>query len=550
MVETATKRLSWLSSFFIIPIILVLSWWAWQGLEDDLRGEAHRISHFEQLAAYHVVNNLGFELLHLQFNFGLGIKRQIQEGTTLWEPALESLVAAYRSQAHYPGLLADVALVSEKSGEFRQWKILAANGWVTHELPDWVPPSLTLFDQTVDPWINIESPLMTFSLPPRDGRLQALVIRYDMNIVLKTIVPELVRLAFSEGRDSGSYQGVVIRENGNASDRNPEGDLVVPLFSQVKFSDWLRNYLDRTLEPSYTPDDPNRPFVVRSGQATEARWALEVRYLPRGLKAHVHDLQVRNFEWAASLFLVLVAGFVVFLYSVLRILRATRRERTFSNLVSHELKTPISALQSLSENLSSGVVSEPSKVKEYGEALLEQTGRLTEMVGNILFLARMESPGGRLTKELFDAAELVREAGAASSVPVRLAEGPWLVRGNRAAVRAALDNLLTNALRYGVREGAEPDVALGLHRQKRFGRSWIGLSVSDHGPGVALGDRKHLFQAFQRGTAAHERQIPGSGIGLSLVKATMKHLEGRVQVDPVPGGGLRFLLWLQEGGEL
>ena len=137
-----------------------------------------------------------------------------------------------------------------------------------------------------------------------------------------------------------------------------------------------------------------------------------------------------------------------------------------------------------------------------------------------------------------DLGELARAAAARAGVALEGdIPGPWVALGASAAIRAALDNLVTNAFKYGVRPGCAPEITLGLHKRTRWGVRWTGVSVTDHG------ESRSVRRLRSRGSG---RQ-PGGGIGLDLVRDTQRHLRGRIEVRPVPGGGLCFTLWLREG---
>jgi signal transduction histidine kinase len=546
MVETVTKRLTLLALLPILPGVFLLSWWAWKGFEDDLMAEVHRIHHFEELAAYHVVNNLGFELFHLNFTARLGVTKASRDGADDWPRQIESMLADYREQAHYPDLLKDVVLVADPPVGPRRWLAWSADGWVPVKRPAWVPAGETLFDQAADPVVDVENPVMVVALPERRDFRQVLLLHYDVDKILGEIVPDLVRRAFDDSRSNLIIGATVFRQAASPLVSASDADLTVPLVPKAKFSDWLRNYLGRSNE---TPPGAEEVSVTpQPYQGKTARWALRVSLEPAGLQAYVAKIRARNLWWAAGVLFSLLAGLAVFLFSGLRLLQAGRRERAFSSLVSHELKTPVAAIRSLSENLSEGVVTETRKVADYGALIVEQTQRLSEMIGNILTLSSLDAATGKLFREEFDAAGLVRQAAQAWNLPAGIAEGPWVVRGNRAAAQAALDNLITNALRYGVKDGEKPLVALALLRDRSRGIHWVGLSVTDHGPGLDRAEIRRVFEPFRRGRQADRRQVPGGGIGLSLVRATMRHLGGRVQLRSVPGGGLTVVLWLRQGG--
>lgn len=539
MAQVTTRRLAFLALLLLLPALGLLTWWAWDGMEDSLHSEAHQMRKFEEVAAAQVVNNLGSELFHLFYTFNLGIS-EAPTTTDDWPRTIEQWVSTYRSQAHYPGLLTEVVLVADPPVGPRRWVRWSADGWIPGDRPAWIPESATLFEPSADPVIDADQSYLVFRLPSWKDLRQALVVRWSMVTVVDTIVPALAEKAFVNAEaPTVQYRVEVHRVTQRWGSPLPTGwDLNVPLVPRMRFSEWLHNYLDRSLD------------APRSGNYTEpvTRWMLEVRRDPDGVNAVVEAQRGRNLWLVSGLVGVLLLGLALMLLSLRGLLQMSDRERSFSSLVSHELKTPLAAIRSLSENLADGVATRPERVKDYGHALLDQSRRLNELVENILALAVLDSSKGHLARETFDLVETAWEIGQRHSLAVGGDRGPRLVRGNRAAVRAALDNLATNALRHGVKDGEEALVAMGLHSRMRWGRVWTGVSVTDHGPGLTATERRRLFEPFHRGRRAGDRQTPGGGVGLSLVRATMRQLGGRIEVRPVQGGGLTFTLWLLEGG--
>lgn len=539
MAQVTTRRLAILALLLLLPALGLMTWWAWDGMEDSLHSDAHQMKKFEEVAATQVVNNLGSELFHLFYTFSLGIA-EAPPTTDDWPRTIEKWVATYRSQAHYPALLTDVVLVADPPVGPRRWVKWSADGWIPGDRPAWIAESATLFESSADPVVDAEQSYLVFRLPAWKDLRQALVVRWSMATVVDTIVPTLADRAFaSPATPSVRYQVEVHRVTQRFGVPAPDGwDMSLPLVPRMRFSEWLHNYLDRTLE------------APRTGNYTEpvSRWMLQVRRGPEGINAVIEAERSRNFWLVGGLVGVLLVGLSLMLLSLRGLLQMSERERAFSSLVSHELKTPLAAIRSLSENLADGVATRPERVKDYGHALLDQSRRLNELVENILALAVLDSPKGHLAHETFDLSEIAWEIGQRHSLAVGGDRGPRLVRGNRAAVRAALDNLATNALRHGVKDGEEALVAMGLQSRLRWGRVWMGVSVTDHGPGLSAQERRRLFEPFHRGRRAGDRQTPGGGVGLSLVRATMRQLGGQIEVRPVQGGGLTFTLWLIEGG--
>jgi signal transduction histidine kinase len=208
--------------------------------------------------------------------------------------------------------------------------------------------------------------------------------------------------------------------------------------------------------------------------------------------------------------------------------------------VTHELNTPLAAIRSAGQNLADGVVADPDQVRRYG-ALIEREGqRLSALVGQALKLAGIES-GARVWRP--------EPAPVADAVQETLADCRWLLAENeteveteipgdlpdvvmdRGALGLIVRNLVDNAARHGgagkwvgVRARLEPD---GRH---------VLLSVEDRGPGIAPEDRPHLFEPFYRGRGVVGSAIPGSGLGLDLVRRAAAAHGGTVSVSPGPGG--------------
>jgi two-component system OmpR family sensor kinase len=150
-----------------------------------------------------------------------------------------------------------------------------------------------------------------------------------------------------------------------------------------------------------------------------------------------------------------------------------------------------------------------------------------------------------------DLASLAREVGAeataglpAARVEVEVpAEAPT-VAGDPLALRRALQNLVANALKHG---GTPPWAAVRL--AVAAGDGEVRVEVADRGPGIPAGERERLFEAFYRGERAQAAQVPGTGLGLYLVRRIAEAHGGRVEVRSEPGAGSAFVLVLPRTGE-
>jgi two-component sensor histidine kinase len=213
-----------------------------------------------------------------------------------------------------------------------------------------------------------------------------------------------------------------------------------------------------------------------------------------------------------------------------------REQRALVATVSHELRTPLAGLTAVLENLADGVVPVD---EEHLEAAVGQARRLSDLVGDLLDLSRVDAGVAPLRLDDIEVSELLDETvaelvptGRAVSFSVDVAPG-LQVRADRARLRQLVVNLLDNAVRHGpergtVRVRAElPDVP---------GDRWL-LAIADDGPGVPPADRERAFERF--GTLAHDPSSTaagGTGLGLAIARWVATLHGGTVRfVDPPQG---------------
>jgi signal transduction histidine kinase len=117
------------------------------------------------------------------------------------------------------------------------------------------------------------------------------------------------------------------------------------------------------------------------------------------------------------------------------------------------------------------------------------------------------------------------------------------IRGDAAALRRALDNLVANAVKF-----AAAGQRLALRASARPVEGTVVLRVEDRGPGIPREEREQVFEPFYRGKAAERKKAPGSGLGLSLVRHVVRAHGGRVHVEGREGGGTTVVLELPAAG--
>jgi signal transduction histidine kinase len=223
---------------------------------------------------------------------------------------------------------------------------------------------------------------------------------------------------------------------------------------------------------------------------------------------------------------------------------ADRVKDEFFALVSHELRTPLTSIIGYLElTLEEDGVDE--EARRFLEVVQRNAGRLLRLVGDLLFVAQVEA--GKLTLDpgpvdmsavCSESVETARPRAEAAGVTLRLdAERvPWLT-GDDGRLGQALDNLVSNALKFTPPGGT---VGVGL---RQLGDDVV-VEVSDTGVGIPDEEQARLFDRFFRSQSAHERAVPGVGLGLTIVKAIVDGHGGRISTRSSEGRGTTFAITL------
>jgi len=211
-----------------------------------------------------------------------------------------------------------------------------------------------------------------------------------------------------------------------------------------------------------------------------------------------------------------------------------RQQRQLVADASHELRTPLTSLRTNLELLARGQPTDPEERQQVLVELVGQIERLSTLVGDLIDLARDEEATLPIEDVRLD--EVTRDAitdmrGRYPQVRFDAVLEETTVRGVRPRIARAVTNLLDNAGKWSPASGV---VEVTVHEGE--------VSVRDHGPGVAPEDAARVFDRFWR--ASNARSLPGSGLGLSIVKDVAESHGGSVTLEQASGGGARFRLRL------
>ena len=238
--------------------------------------------------------------------------------------------------------------------------------------------------------------------------------------------------------------------------------------------------------------------------------------------------------------------------------RQTQRE--FLANISHDLKTPLTAIQGFAQAITEGAVSGAEKVQHAADVIRQEADRMQMMVEQLLEIARVEGPQVNLDIEPVNVAAMIDEIVAsfcekarqqgcrlvvdAPEVPLILADPMRLPR--------AIENLIDNALKYGDPDSdvyitasacgrdsmPTPTVSWGPNPRPS---GWVWISVINHGPQIAETELMRIFERLYR--ADKSRATPGSGLGLAIARETLLAHGGGIGVESTQEE-TRFTIWI------
>jgi len=240
-------------------------------------------------------------------------------------------------------------------------------------------------------------------------------------------------------------------------------------------------------------------------------------------------------------------GSLIVLHDVTQLRRLEVMRRDFVANVSHEVKTPVTAIKAAAETLLEAGETDPKATSQFLRVIIRQADRLQAILEDLLSLARIEqeSEQRQLEMEPVRLAGLLRAATETCSAraekrnaDIEVACPDYLVIPvNESLLEQALVNLIDNAIKYGP-EGGKINV-----RAQRVSEEVI-LSVQDHGAGIQADHLPRIFERFYRTDRARSRELGGTGLGLAIVKHIAAAHGGRVSVDSTVGQGSTFRIHL------
>ncbi len=235
-------------------------------------------------------------------------------------------------------------------------------------------------------------------------------------------------------------------------------------------------------------------------------------------------------------------GAVVVLHDITELRRLERVRRDFVANVSHEFRTPLTAIQGFAETLLAGAIDDPQNRTRFLEIILEHSRRLARLTEDLLMLSKMDAERLELEIRRLHVSQLIescletaqhRAAEKDLRISVNMAQRLPDIAGDRRRLAEVLQNLLDNAIQYTLPGGQ-------IMVSAEAGEDEVIFTVSDTGIGIPKADQPRIFERFYRVDVARSREAGGTGLGLAIAKHLVEVHGGRLWVESEVGQGSQF----------
>jgi two-component system phosphate regulon sensor histidine kinase PhoR len=321
----------------------------------------------------------------------------------------------------------------------------------------------------------------------------------------------------------------------------------------------IRTILDALSEPALLVEDgrvrmANSAAAALLGASIEGRdIRLVIRHpeaLERLFEGRAGDFEVSGIgaierPWTLSVRAIESGEMLVRLVDRTVTVAAERMRVDFVANASHELRTPLSTVLGYAETIAEDPDVDAELRVKFAGIIRSEAKRMLAVIEDLMNLSRIEAGRFVAPTERLDLAEIASEAAAGAEslaekkgcrIEVKVGDGLPSVRGDRGQLLQLIDNLLSNAIRYGCRDGCDL-VQLSVTGE----RGWVRVSVADSGPGIAREHLPRVTERFYRVDAARSRDSGGTGLGLAIVKHIVERHRGTLDIQSTPGTGTEVI---------
>jgi len=397
----------------------------------------------------------------------------------------------------------------------------------------------------------------------RQNPVNWIVVVLNLDYIQRKILPDLTKRYFN-GPEGLEYKLAVI-DSGRTPRLIYSSDLAFPSGDQGAFDSRMNIF-------GPPPESVEGHFwqTIKNGESLEWRnfsapvwfpviqyashdepWMLLLEHRTGPLEAIATSIWRRNLMTGSMVLLLLTGGMVLIVFTSRRAQKLAKLQLDFVASISHELLTPLTAIYCTGQNFMDGLVQTKTDSIAHGSIITSQARQLTDLVKQILLFASTENGTNRYNLrplQVLGILQTVRNnvavlvEGTGFDVEQEVQAGLPYVMGDMSALSQCLQNLISNAVKYGGKN-RWIGISASVHEAKNHHKE-VRISVRDHGSGISSSELPHIFEPFYRSPEVVDAQIHGTGLGLAVAKRIAEAMGGRLSVTSDVGVGSTFTLHL------
>lgn len=225
------------------------------------------------------------------------------------------------------------------------------------------------------------------------------------------------------------------------------------------------------------------------------------------------------------------------------ILRSAIMRQEFTANVSHELKTPLTAISGYAEIISNGMADE-ADVARFANEIHRNSNRLLSLINDIIHLSELDVMDNAIEKEEIDlntivqtAVDMLQLSAGKRQVRLTMSGVASIFNGDKMMIEELVYNLINNAIRYNKQDGT-------VHVEVYPADERVVLCVTDTGIGIPKEHQERIFERFYRVDKSHSKQTGGTGLGLAIVKHIVAKHNGDISLESEYGKGTKITVWI------
>lgn len=275
----------------------------------------------------------------------------------------------------------------------------------------------------------------------------------------------------------------------------------------------------------------------------------ERKILTKEFNNHYYTIVKVKFNFSNETKYVVTFNNVTYEIELEKLKQLDKMKTEFVANISHELRTPLTAIKAYTETLLNMEVDRESQ-REFLETVYEQSERLESLLNDLLDFTLIESGTMELEYSEFDLCELIKEVvenlkqlAEKYKVKINVSCESISISADKRRIKQAIHNLVDNSIKFSDKSKEERYVNISVEKKEEN----LSIIIEDNGIGISQEDKEKIFEKFYRGDRSLTYEVPGTGLGLTIVQEIIKLHGGKINVNSTLGEGTTFELVIPYG---